>query len=152
MASLDGFGRDSMESVTFEKLKFAAQTILPGKAMVESLRIDQMWDSHLKQMLVGLSTTVLAHNFEDHKRTVTIPMTFQHPATWWDMLKRDHFPEWLLQRFPVRSVEETKTGKRTVTFKKYATYPEADIALPPQTFGFPVYRTSTYEELSDDDR
>ncbi len=138
------------KEVTLDILKFAAVGVLPGQTMIDSLTYEKMWRAQLNEMLYEIRVKVLAHNFEQHTHTVTVPVTFDHPATWWQMFKRAHFPDWLLHRFPVQYVEETKNGKRAVTFKKYATYPSADIALPPQTFGFPVYRTTIEEGYSSD--
>jgi hypothetical protein len=47
------------------------------------------------------------------------------PSTWWQHLKQDHFPAWLLRRFPV------KFHMKKFTYEKF-TYlcPHADLAWP----------------------
>lgn len=52
-------------------------------------------DSLLRSMVYELRSFVVGNTKEETSTTIT-------PRTWWEMLKRDHFPQWLLERFPVR--------------------------------------------------
>ena len=95
-------------------------------------------------MILSLETYVLAEELENHTREVKLEASFSYPATWWQMLKRDHFPTRLLTRFPVSYKTEHQTKKRTVTFKKYATYPQSTVSV--KELGQPVYRTYVSED------
>lgn len=137
--------------VFFEKLKFGSRRYI-GPFTADSLKIETLHDSLADQWLVEIQGYMLAEKLEDHTRTVTISHNFSYPATWWDMFKKQYFPAPMLDRFPVRYKTETKTSKRSVTFKKYATYPHAAIAYP--KMGTPVmkcYTSQPYEDVETDE-
>jgi hypothetical protein len=67
----------------------------------------------------------LAHKLHEDKEAVYWSKKF--PATWWQMWKQDKAPKWFVRRYPVEY--KTHTYKRTVTFKRYATYPMANMKI-----------------------
>lgn len=83
----------------------------------------------LGALCVRLQTEVLCQSVSQQQETVI----FKAPATWWQHLKQDLFPRWLLNRFPVRQA----VTKRVVRYEILASYPQADIAVP-DIFGKPV--------------
>lgn len=90
-------------------------------------------------LVFQLKAQVLAEQLEDRKRTVT----FFYPKSWWQRLKQEYFPEWLMEIFPLVFVE----WKRTVFFERYATYPEFPKVADPKTYGGKiVYKAIIREE------
>lgn len=47
---------------------------------------------------------------------------YEFPKNWWQHFKLQHFPDWLLKKFPVK----TKTHKRVVEFEHNALVPRWD--------------------------
>jgi hypothetical protein len=92
-------------------------------------RVNKHWLAHLKvdaqtrfigdtvdDLVLTLETEVLAEKKVDEEYIVT----FRTPATWWQMFKAQHFPEWMRLRWPIKWATE----KRTVHFKKHLCYPD----------------------------
>lgn len=62
------------------------------------------------------------------------------PATWWQMLKHQHAPQWFLSRWPVVWQEE----HHNVTFKRNAVYPQ----LPLKYRGLEPKNVETFQYMS----
>ena len=56
--------------------------------------------------------------------------SWTHPTTWWDHFKRDHFPKWLLAKYPAKYTTES------VTLDARAIYPDWN---PPNGYTEPRY-------------
>ena len=95
---------------------------------------DALWGG----LLVRFVTDVLVRPGEEE----TELLSFAVPATWWQHLKQDVFPAWLLRRFPVR----TTTLERRIRYRIDATYPQADVVLPKE-YGPAVLRVRKLEDV-----
>lgn len=60
---------------------------------------------------------------EKVQKTITVEFTFRQPKTWWQHFKQEHFPAWLLRRFPVEYSFQTE--KKTVEFDRTFVFPNA---------------------------
>jgi hypothetical protein len=87
-----------------------------------SMRISVDWDYILRGMIPRLTGWILR---DEHKHNVTKTMSITVPTTWWEMLKRDHFPEWWKRRWPV--VEHALT-KDYVFEEEVRVCPHANVA------------------------
>ena len=65
-------------------------------------------DPHAKLLTIQLRTWLMAN---EHAQQET---TYEHPAGWWQMFKRDCFPEWLLKWSPVKMATSVAIPNLTV--------------------------------------
>jgi len=77
------------------------------------------------EMLCIITTTMLEEVLEPGTED-SVVVDFYAPATWWEHFKREHFPPWLLRRYPVRLLRYT----REVSVKVTAAYPRAELLVP----------------------
>ena len=87
-----------------------------------TLKLNVDLDYILKGMMLRLTGWILR---DQHKHTVTKTMSISVPTTWWEMLKRDHLPEWWKRRWPV--VNHTLTKDYTFE-EEVRVCPHADVA------------------------
>lgn len=119
------FGQEPLIPTT--TLCFEGQKVqVMGRFMHETLMLTTEDDPITNLLTAKLSAYVLTR--EVHRGTDA--HLFRTPATWWQHLKADHFPQWYKRRWPVRYTDtEVKFDYRLVH-----AYPQADIAVPP-SFG-----------------
>lgn len=68
--------------------------------------------------------TEVAGKKDDRSKTVGYA-TVKYPDGWWQSFKADWFPEWLLDRFPVRYTEERV--KQEIIYKVTASFPDIEV-------------------------
>ena len=101
----------------------------------------------LNQMVYKLSAYVLAEEVDCRSKVVNFKAVFPVYKNWWEHFKGEVFTEWLKEKFPPKFNYVTKTEKRKVTFRKYATYPQANILFPEKMGEKVVYRSYISEEV-----
>lgn len=115
----------NMTRVTLERLrKYASKRV--GASLADSMEIHRQVDIALEGLVYTLTASVLASKLADDKYTAHF--YYKVPATWFQHLKKAHAPKWFKNRYPVRY--EDKKATKTVHFKRYETYPKANLALP----------------------
>lgn len=125
-----------IEQVILERLRVVAQGCVSRDLLERaqyagrSAEVEVVAEAVWGNVICRLSSEVLAEKLVDSAETSELEV----PATWWQHLKRDHFPAWFTRRWPVRVAK----FRQTVSFQRHRTYPNASIALPPKTFGYPV--------------
>jgi len=119
-----------MDNITLEKLEVGIQLAEDMAVLAQSLNLEQYREIELHKMVTRLRGYVLAEEVDNRSKVVTITLTFPVYRSWWQYFKGDKFPSWLKKKFPPQFNYVTKTGKKTITFRKLATYPKANIALP----------------------
>lgn len=126
MSSLLDFDKETYEfnRITLERCRKGVAVNL-GHTSLESLEFRTMRDMIIGNV-VEASFDVLRNKIHEDKTTVTF--SYKVPSSWLQHLKKDKAPKWLKERYPVRYT--TKTMKRTATFKRYAEYPKANVAIP----------------------
>ena len=134
-----------INNVTLEKLEIGKRALVDMSVLRESLELQSYLDHELSCMVYDLRGYVLAEEVDNRSKSITITHTFPVYQSWWQHFKGEVFPEWLKKRFPPQFNYVTKTGKKTITFRKLATYPKANIALP-KLGNTIVYRTQLEEE------
>ena len=135
----------TLTRIALERLVVGVQQRIGGAFLRDSLRAESYLDALIDDLAVMLRGYVLADRLEEHTRTVRFEHTVDEPASWWQMLKRDHFPGWLLARFPIQTRALTHKETRTVSFAKFATFPEANVTYPKE-LGRPIYVTTISED------
>jgi hypothetical protein len=141
------------EAFTLERQRYVAQELLTDR-----LRRDAFYEEHHDAIQEGLirrlSCEVLREQVARHEQTfrtearatarvsVQVTATVEVPASWFQHLKRDHFPAWWVARWPVRTEVLSETRRKhasktvrhveehTADFTQYAEFPVADIQMP----------------------
>lgn len=118
---LDDFDPNATLNVRERRLdrqQFNIQNKLPP----ESIRynIDDFYGESLARMTAYVYSESLGRYVHEWK----------YPSSWWQHLKRDHFPKWLLDRYPVQYTTNT------VVLTGEAMYPDY---RPPHGFNEPFY-------------
>jgi hypothetical protein len=117
--------------IILDQLVTSARKAVPQLGSFTDARTElRVVEDTVRGMMLELRSAVLAAQVLADRQDVA----FEMPASWWQHLKRDRMPAWFTRRWPVR----TRTLTASVDFTRYDTYPMADIALPPDEFGYPV--------------
>jgi hypothetical protein len=121
--------RDSVtyETVVMETVRAAISKQLSGMALA-SLKLDSSWLFERDLFNVRAMWDTMA----DVPKVVAYPVVDREPSSWFQMLKRQHFPNWAVRRWPIR----TKSHKRTVIFELQKLYPDAPA---PADYGRPIF-------------
>lgn len=141
------------EKKTLEPMRVGSTFAVDVKLMDELTPGDRQaaMDYELERQRVELSAYVLREHLAED--TYTDSKMYSIHATWWDMLKDTYantwWLGWLVKRRPANfEYHNIKVGVRV---DRYASYPEADIALP--SLGRPVpyecITRLTHQELED---
>lgn len=115
----------SISHITLERLhKWASINI--GSFVADSIAFEQAVLPRIEGMVYSMKAEVLASKLADDKYIAHF--YYKTPATWFQHWKCDQAPTWLKNRYPVRY--EHKKMTKTVHFKRYETYPTANVAVP----------------------
>lgn len=115
----------SMTRITLERLRKWA-TINIGSFLADSMEIERTVIPGIEGMVYNMKAEVLASKLADDKYAAHF--YWKEPSTWFQHWKQDHAPKWLTERYPVEYTNKKAT--KTVHFKRYETYPQANITVP----------------------
>ncbi|KKM87792.1 hypothetical protein LCGC14_1265360 [marine sediment metagenome] len=120
-----------IESVELTKLPISISEILDEYVLVKhGLEIESFIEPMFRGMVYRIKTFVLAEEIDCRSKVVSIDTVHPVFKSLWQHFKSKVFPTWLLKHFPPQYNWVTVTGKKKVTFRKYATYPKANILFP----------------------
>lgn len=122
---IDPTAEVAVSKITLERLKKYVATHI-GSSLADSIEVRKRVEAGLEGMVYELRASVLASKIADDKYTAYF--YYKVPATWFQHWKKDHAPRWFKKRYPVKY--EVKKAKKTVHFKRYETYPQANLAIP----------------------
>lgn len=100
-------------------------------AATSRLEVERRLDWIGQELLFSLRAYVLAEHLVDETVTLDVDV----PASWFQHLKARHMRRWVLKRWPVRTIKVTEAKR----FQRDATYPKANIGVPADRLGQPVY-------------
>ena len=141
---------NNTESVELTKLPINITETLDGYTVVRSeLKLERLIEPMLGGMIFRLKTYILAEEIDNRSKVVSLTTTHPVYRSWWDYFKGDMFPDWLKKRFPPKFLYVTKTEKKKVTFRRYATYPKASILFPDKVGTLVRYKSSIEEDVVD---
>lgn len=120
---------DPVKSVqrVLEMERVASQVMLPGAFMQDCAKVGAFPEYTMDRLIVCLTSFVLTEQLVNEIQEVKLSV----PSSWWQHFKRDHMPTWFKYRWPIKLT----TMSCQVQFRAKGTYPEANIALPPDKFG-----------------
>ena len=123
-----------MREYIFERLNLMTQRVLSNSVcqemeayrgsipgLINTLELRSNYDYLLRGMLVELTGWIIR---DKHEHEV-VTKNMEVPATWWDMLKSDHFPGWLLRYYPAKTKTITMAYEREIRV-----CPHANVAWP----------------------
>ncbi len=134
------------EQVTLAFKNFAAQVAVDDEIFFGNADIRVQQDMVYNQLLVQLRARVLADDLPPETFTARDRVTFEVPASTWQMWKKRHAHRWyarrLVARWPVR-YEPDPDGRGadavcTANLERWRSYPRARVQLPPDRYGNPV--------------
>jgi hypothetical protein len=112
MAITTSISRESLvNQLMLEKVRVLSQERLSGQLLAD-LNFESYRDDILGDLVLRLSSYVMAEETNKIKRSLS------YPSNWWQMFKQQYFPEWLKEKFPV------KTKTKSWTVRVMATYPK----------------------------
>jgi hypothetical protein len=142
------FGDAPVQALATQRITLELQRV--GATIRSSANLETfMTEGLYRELVYRLEAYVLAEKLvgDTYETTVDKLVNFdvpvRRPASWFQHFKQDHLPT-IARRWPVRYVEELVLVERRVTvpvkmtFERYATYPQADIAVPHDRLGAPV--------------
>lgn len=93
---INKFAQMAVKHVMLERIQLALQYDV-SRHVIDNLDLD-MRIAMLSDIGDKMALTLRAEIYGERMKDVAL----QEPATWWEMLKRDHFPAWALSRWPVK--------------------------------------------------
>lgn len=115
----------AVHRLTLEKIRKVASKVV-GSTAVESMEYRVGEYPGIDGWVHEISVQLLATKLVDDKYTCYF--YYKTPSSWFQMFKKARYPEWLLNRFPVKYTSHK--NKRRVVFTRYETYPMANVAVP----------------------
>lgn len=84
-----------VQTISVDKIRFALAQRISG-SFIEDFGLDLAVDRIGSEMQARLTW------FMAGKVQPEILEYYEHPETWWDGFKKEHFPKWLLKKYPVK--------------------------------------------------
>lgn len=129
-------------ALTFKK--YAQQFVVDEELFLD---IDVSMQRHLfGQCAYQLKTKILTDDLPPEQFTARQHVTYEVPASTWQMWKKRHARRWyarrLVARWPVRYERDPESRGTdavcTFNLERYRAYPRAKVRLPQEQFGAPV--------------
>lgn len=131
------------DAITLDRQRyFVQQSVNLGAFSSSTMEREQFEEDLWNRMTYRLSADILAERLPNVTESETQTFSIETPATWFQHLKQTCYRwrrlDWLARRWPARLETVEKECTLTVNLERYRTYPEADIVLPPDRYGYPV--------------
>lgn len=134
-----------IDAATLAFKSFAAQVAV-SEEFLDSAEVRVVQDHVFGQLTYQLRTKILADDLPPERFTAQTRVTFEVPASTWQMWKKRHAGRWyarrLVARWPVRYEPDPDgrgtTAICTASLERWRAYPRAKFQLPPDQFGAPV--------------
>jgi hypothetical protein len=132
-------------ALTFKR--YAAQVAVNEEFFLHDLDVQVQQEMVYGQLLLQLRTKILTDDLPPAQFTARDRVTFEVPASTWQMWKKRHADSWyarkLVARWPVR-YEPDPDGRGadavcTFDLERWRAYPRANVPLPPDRFGGAVH-------------
>lgn len=93
----------------------------------------------MDRLVYNLTTFVMSERLAPDVVEIVVDAKAEVPASWWQHLKRDHFPQWYTRRWPVVNEVVVSPYHGSVNIERELTYPASTQILPEDPWGAPVY-------------
>ena len=140
-------GKLDLQCVELTKLPIAVEYMLDEYPLVKhGLKIERIIEPAYIASIIRIKTYILAEEIDNRSKVVEFKASFPVYQSWWQHFKGEKFPEWLKRKFPPKFNYPTQTKRKKVTFRKYATYPQANILFPDKVGNLIRYKSTLLEE------
>jgi hypothetical protein len=112
-----------------------------GGFAVQNLTVERISGLLNHELMYSLHTLIPAEKMKEESHTFIM----KYPRNWKEAFKKEHFPEWLKKRYPVKYMERTETVK----FTAYNLYPRFPAIYPDRCKGS-IQRIVTEYDYSGD--
>jgi len=112
------------DELILEKVRIGLSEYI-SKEQILNFNIEIIGDNLTDSIIFKIRGFLMGEKLREEKRNWRV----SYPSSWWQMLKEQYFPKWLLKKYPVKYTIK----KRKVTFKVYEVYPKLPIAIPKYT-------------------
>jgi hypothetical protein len=120
---------DVVQAAMAQKIRLELQQVGATLASTAELAVYRDPSSFYDQLTHRLTAYVLADHLVSDTYTTTVEVPVEEPTSWFQLFKREHLPT-IARRWPVKTRTVVHRREVTVAFDRYATYPEASIAIP----------------------
>lgn len=104
-----------VEKLLLKKIGFYIEEVMP-KHFFQDVDVESYMD-HVSQKMVYRLKAYL-YGKEDVVTSNGVDRYVSIPTSWWQMLKKEHFPEWLLKICPVNEISLAVSRKVTMSITK----------------------------------
>lgn len=118
----------TMREILFEKIKVAAGNTI-GASTLRDMRVVTDLDRVTQQLYITLQTSVLTQKLCEDKYEVSDQKNVEVPYGAWQMFKRDHMPQWFVEKFPVKVRYIPVHFHKTIEITRRATYPQSNMVI-----------------------
>lgn len=135
----------SIETISLNWKRFASQMAV-SEEFLSDAEVSVAQDHILGRLVYQLRVQVLTDDLPPEQFTAQSRVTFEVPASTWQMWKKRHASRWyarrLVARWPVR-YEPDPDGRGTdatctANLERFRAYPRARVQVPADRFGAPV--------------
>lgn len=134
------------ETISLKFKQFAATVLVAEDAFLFDNAEVQVQREAFGQLAYRLRTRVLTDDLPPEEFTAQARVTFEVPASTWQMWKKRHAASWyawrLVTRWPVRYEpdpdERGTIAVCTASLERWRAYPQAKVQVPADRFGSPV--------------
>lgn len=103
-----------VKQLVLEQLQFCAEVLIP-QALVDNTKVSVQLREDINSYIASIGTFAWSEGLSADHYTVE----FSFPTTWWQHLKKERFPVWLLKWFPVKE----EKFSRSIEIVRRAVYP-----------------------------
>ena len=126
------------KELVLEKIKFGLSRHI-SKAQLMDMKIERTEGFICDDIVFAIRGYLSGEKLREEKRNWKI----KYPSSWWQMFKEQYFPQWLINKFPIKYIIK----RRRVTFKVYELYPQFPVVKPTWATGhFPIQICYTEDE------
>jgi hypothetical protein len=132
----------STDAVSLDWKRFYSQMAVAEEFLADA-EVSAAQDYVLGNLVYRLRAKILTDDLPPEEFTAQTSVTFEVPASTWQMWKKRHASRWyarrLVARWPVRYEPDPDgrgtTAVCTASLARFRAYPRAKVALPPDRFG-----------------
>lgn len=135
----------SADPIVLNWKRFSSQVAVAEEFLADA-EVSIAQDYVLGRLVYQLRTKVLTDDLPSEQFTAQTRVTFEVPASTWQMWKKRHAQRWyarrIFARWPVRYEPDPDgrgtTAVCTANLERFRAYPRARVHMPPNRFGAPV--------------
>jgi hypothetical protein len=122
----------TFETRTLQWMKLASRQVVDAEGI--HYGTPQFINDFMTHTVMRLTAKVLTERLPDRHYAMATTVTFEHPATTWQMFKSRHadswWLRWLVDRRPVRMATQSRQATAILDISDYLAYPHQTRVIP----------------------